>query len=111
MGNDPQSADNRWLRESMEDGTPLIYFHAVAPSIYQAIWPAFITAWHAKELSVNVVPGERVFMEARSPTSNVLDRWLGYVLDFILAGYLIRLYARLYTRLRQPSSLDVDRAV
>ena len=34
MGDDPQSADNRWLRESMEDGTSLIYFHAVAPSVY-----------------------------------------------------------------------------
>lgn len=48
MGDDPQTADNSWLRESMEDVTPLIYFHVIAPSVYGAIWPAFITAWDAR---------------------------------------------------------------
>ena len=69
MGDDPRSADNRWLRESMEDVTPLIYLHAVAPSVYQAIWPAFITAWHAKQLSIHVVPGERVGGGSTLPVS------------------------------------------
>ena len=43
-GEDAQHGDNRALRESWEDQTPLIYFHAVVPTVYQAIWPAFITA-------------------------------------------------------------------
>src|SRR5579862_5505509 len=58
MGENPQSADNRALREAMEDRTPLAYFHGVAPTLYQAIWPAFVTEWDAASLRVRVVPGE-----------------------------------------------------
>ena len=58
MGDDPHSIDNRALKESMDDGTPIIYFHAVATSYYQAIWPAFVVDWNPKLLSVRVVPGE-----------------------------------------------------
>ena len=59
-GTDPRSNDNRRLRESMEDGTPLIYFHGVAPSVYQAMSPAFIIDWDPRRLSVRVVPGELI---------------------------------------------------
>lgn len=59
-GIDPRSNDNRRMRESMEDGTPLIYFHGVAPSVYQAICPAYITTWAPRRLSVRVVPGETI---------------------------------------------------
>jgi putative restriction endonuclease len=58
MGDDPRNADNQALRETMEDSVPLIYFHAVAPSVYRAIWPAFITIWDPMRRSVHVVPGE-----------------------------------------------------
>src|SRR5271154_5489424 len=36
MGDDPGHSDNRALRESWEDRTPLVYFHGVAPALYQA---------------------------------------------------------------------------
>ena len=60
----------------MEDGTPLIYFHAVAPSIYQAIWPAFITAWDAKQLTAYVVPGERIRGDSVLPVSTDARRYI-----------------------------------
>ena len=75
-GEDAQHGDNRALRESWEDQTPLIYFHAVVPTVYQAIWPAFITDWNPQQLSVRVVPGERVGGEAILPTAIDTRRYI-----------------------------------
>lgn len=61
MGEDPDAADNRWLREAMENRVPVIYFLGVAPGIYQAIVPAFIDGWDSRGLKARVifgVPGE-----------------------------------------------------
>src|SRR6266446_5023659 len=41
MGEDPDAADNRWLREAFENGIPIIYFLGIAPGRYQAMLP-----WH-----------------------------------------------------------------
>jgi putative restriction endonuclease len=41
-GQDPDHRDNRGLREAMRTRTPLIYFKAVRPYHYQAIWPLII---------------------------------------------------------------------
>ena len=43
MGQDPDSADNRWLREAFEHRIPIIYFLGIAPGRYQAMVPAFIS--------------------------------------------------------------------
>jgi len=45
MGQNADTADNRWLREAMEHQTPIIYFLGVAPGRYQAILPTFIVGW------------------------------------------------------------------
>jgi putative restriction endonuclease len=47
MGENPDSADNRWLREAFENRVPIIYFLGIAPGRYQAILPAFIGGWDA----------------------------------------------------------------
>ncbi len=57
MGQDPNAADNRWLREACEKRVPIIYFLGIAPSRYQAILPAFISGWDAKLLKANVAFG------------------------------------------------------
>ena len=36
MGQDPDAADNRWLREAFENQIPIIYFLGIAPGRYQA---------------------------------------------------------------------------
>ena len=74
MGEDPNHADNRALRESWEDRTPLIYLHGVAPALYQAIWPVFITHWDAKNLTAHAVPGESISSTA-VPASEDLRRY------------------------------------
>lgn len=45
MGDDPEAAENRWLREAMIEKIPLIYFLGTAPGQYQAIIPTFIAGW------------------------------------------------------------------
>ena len=47
MGQDPDAADNRWLREAFENQIPIIYFLGIAPGRYQAMLPAFISGWDA----------------------------------------------------------------
>jgi putative restriction endonuclease len=47
MGENPNSADNRWLREAFENHVPIVYFLGIAPGRYQAILPAFIGGWDA----------------------------------------------------------------
>lgn len=55
MGDDPDAADNRWLREAEEHQIPIIYFLGIAPGKYEAIAPVFISGWDPKALRVRVV--------------------------------------------------------
>ncbi len=54
MGQDPDAADNRWLREAMESHIPIIYFLGIAPARYQAIVPVYIVGWNPKSLKAIV---------------------------------------------------------
>jgi putative restriction endonuclease len=57
MGQDPDAADNRWLREAFENRIPIIYFLGIAPGRYQAMLPAFISGWDAAALKAPVAFG------------------------------------------------------
>lgn len=57
MGENPDSADNRWLREAMENRVPVIYFLGVAPGLYQAIVPAYLVGWDSRLLKARVAFG------------------------------------------------------
>ncbi len=57
MGDDPEAADNRWLREAYEHQVPIVYFLGIAPGRYQAILPAFISGWNASTLKAQVAFG------------------------------------------------------
>jgi putative restriction endonuclease len=57
MGQDADAADNRWLREAMENRTPIIYFLGIAPGVYQAFVPTFIIGWDAKALKARIAFG------------------------------------------------------
>ena len=57
MGQNPEAADNRWLREAYEQGIPVIYFLGIAPGRYQAMLPAFISGWDARALKARVAFG------------------------------------------------------
>lgn len=43
MGQDPEAADNRWLRDAWEIQVPVIYFLGVSPGHYQAVIPTYIS--------------------------------------------------------------------
>ena len=73
MGQNPDAADNRWLREAFENRIPIIYFLGIAPGRYQAILPAFISGWDAAALKARVafgVPDQ----DALAPPENALER-------------------------------------
>lgn len=73
MGQNPDAADNRWLREAFESRIPIIYFLGIAPGRYQAILPAFISDWNPDALSAQVafgMPGQPLL----TPPENMLER-------------------------------------
>ena len=73
MGQNPDAADNRWLREAFENRVPIIYFLGIAPGRYQAMIPAFISGWDAKTLKARVafgMPDQWVL----APPENALER-------------------------------------
>ena len=73
MGQDPDAADNRWLREAFERQIPLIDFLGIAPGRYQAIIPTFISGWEAAAVKARVafgVPDQEVL----APPENAMER-------------------------------------
>ncbi len=73
MGQNPDAADNRWLREAFEKRVPVIYFLGIAPGRYQAMLPAFIFGWDASALKARVafgVPDQAALV----PPENALER-------------------------------------
>ena len=73
MGQDPNAADNRWLREAFENRIPIIYFLGIAPGRYQAMFPTFISGWDAAALKARVafgVPDQ----ETLEPPDDALER-------------------------------------
>lgn len=57
MGDNPDAAENRWLREAYENQIPIIYFLGIAPGQYQAIVPAFIGEWDRTSCKARVFFG------------------------------------------------------
>lgn len=73
MGQNPDAADNRWLREAFENRIPIVYFLGIAPGRYQAVLPTFIAGWDAKVLKARLVfgaPDEDVL----APPESALER-------------------------------------
>lgn len=73
MGDNPNAADNRWLRDVFDNQIPIIYFLGIAPGRYQAILPAFIAGWDPKTLKAAVAFGMPGLAEL-APPENALER-------------------------------------
>lgn len=58
MGSNPEAADNRWLREAMEQHIPVIYFIGIAPQLFTAVAPAFVGEWDRRSLKARIGFGE-----------------------------------------------------
>ena len=50
---------NRYLINNYETETPFIYFKAVAPAVYQCIWPCFIEEVDHEQRLIKIIVGER----------------------------------------------------
>src|SRR6266446_5731587 len=66
MGTDPNSPDNRWLLDAMQQQTPVIYFLGASPGRYQPIIPTFIVGWHPERLRVQLAFGALVGASAQA---------------------------------------------
>lgn len=75
MGGDPGAADNRWLREAMENRVPVIYFLGVAPGLYQAILPAYLVGWDPRGLKARVAFGVAAEDSFEYPATEVERRY------------------------------------
>jgi len=73
MGNDPDAADNRWLREAYEWQIPIVYFLGVAPGLYEAIFPVFVMGWDAGTLKARIGFGV-ADNDIWTPPENLADR-------------------------------------
>ena len=61
MGQNAESAENRWLQEAMVNRIPVVYFLGTEPGLYQPIIPTFIAGWDARKLKAKLafgLPGE-----------------------------------------------------
>jgi putative restriction endonuclease len=54
MGQNADAAENRWLREAMQNGVPIIYFLGTSPGIYKALIPSFVIGWDAASLTARI---------------------------------------------------------
>jgi putative restriction endonuclease len=73
MGQNPDAADNRWLREAFENQIPIIYFLGIAPGRYQAMLPTYISGWDGNALNARIsfgLPDQKVL----APPETVLER-------------------------------------
>jgi putative restriction endonuclease len=75
MGTDPNVAENRWLREAMEQQAPIIYFLGVSPGRYQAVLPAFIVDWDARAAKAQVAFGDASALAATPPGDRIERRY------------------------------------
>src|SRR5215469_15398043 len=74
MGTDPNSPDNRWLRDAMQQQIPVIYFLGTSPGRYQPIIPTFIVDWHPERLRVQLAFGAVVGALAQAVPPDAPER-------------------------------------
>lgn len=54
MGQNADAAENRWLREAMQNAISIIYFLGTAPGVYRALIPSFVVGWDPASLKARI---------------------------------------------------------
>jgi putative restriction endonuclease len=75
MGQNADAAENRWLREAMENGVPFIYFLGIAPGIYRALIPSFVMDWDPHSLKARIAFRAEEEVELGAPQTAVERRY------------------------------------
>jgi putative restriction endonuclease len=64
MGQNAEAAENRWLREAMQNGIPIIYFLGTSPAVYKALIPSFVIGWDSAALKARIAFSEEEALTA-----------------------------------------------
>lgn len=67
MKDNPDSFQNRLLREAMEQRIPVIYFLGIAPSIYEPVFPIYVINWDPVALKAGIAFGLDKGVSANTP--------------------------------------------
>lgn len=98
---DPRGGGNKCLWQAYEAKQPFIYFHAIAPAVYKALWPCFVDS---------IFPDEghaRILVGIEKPSANF--RKVEYrIPDDIESRYMVReSKVRLHQAAFRSAILDV----
>ncbi len=74
-GKDPNHPDNVGLRELMRTRKPLVYFHALMPGRYYALWPVYVVGDDPKALTFSVAVDDHKLarLAVGEPTDRIAD--------------------------------------
>lgn len=75
MGQDADAAENRWLREAMENAVPFVYFLGIAPGIYRALIPSFVIGWEPGSLKARIAFSAEDDFDSKPPQTAVERRY------------------------------------
>ena len=75
MGQNADAAENRWLREAMQNAIPFIYFLGIAPGIYRALMPSFVIDWNPSTLKARIAFRAEEEAELGVPQTSVERRY------------------------------------
>jgi len=80
---DPYGGRNKCLWQAFENKQPFIYFHAIAPAVYQALWPCFIE-------DISAVDGYAKILVGSVQSNGLSDEGNYPVPNEIESRYLVR---------------------
>ncbi len=68
---DPHGERNVLLWHALEDSSPFIYFHAVVPSIYKALWPCFVRSILPDQRYAEIIIGRALSSLSEKPAYEI----------------------------------------
>lgn len=72
-GTDPNHRDNVGLRELIRTREPLVYFHALVPGKYLAVWPVFVVDDHPGDMCFSVAVDDSLALKAGIEISTIAE--------------------------------------
>ena len=75
QGDDPENHDNACLREAFEDQSPLSYFYALVPGIYQILYPCYLMEWNPGNLFCTVAIGSQFELIQSSEVRDIAGQY------------------------------------
>lgn len=71
---DPKGGRNVYLWQAYESKLPFIYFHAIAPAVYKALWPCFVDGIYPEKGHVRILVGKQLSVQSRKYKYAIPDK-------------------------------------